>query len=61
MQSSLVNDWAREDGFSIVHQGDGQPIKPIRPFAVKMPLDDELVDLKGLLGPLTKRTTLSLH
>src|SRR5712692_1708048 len=45
MQSRLVNDRAREDGFSIVHQSDGQPIKPLRPFTVKMPLDDDLVDL----------------
>src|SRR6266568_8894378 len=45
MQSGLVNDWAGEDGFSIVHHGDGQPIKPLRPFTVKMPLDDDLVDL----------------
>src|SRR5947209_20251597 len=45
MQSGLVNDWAGEDGFSIVHQSDGQPIKPVRPFTVKMPLDDDPVDL----------------
>src|SRR6266568_6123688 len=49
MQSGLVNDWAREDGFSIVHHGDSQSIKPIRPFRVKMPLDDNLVDLKALV------------
>src|SRR2546428_10199844 len=29
MQGGLINDWAREDGFSIVHHGDGQSIKPI--------------------------------
>src|SRR5437762_8210694 len=45
MQGSLINYWASEDGFSIVHQSDGQPIKPLRPFTVKMPLDDDLVDL----------------
>src|SRR5947209_20352814 len=45
MQSGLVNDWAGENGFSIVHQSDGQPIKPLRPITVKMPLDDDPVDL----------------
>ena len=61
MQGGLIREWAGQDGFPTAHQCDGQPIKPIRPFAVKIPLDDELVDLKDLLGPLTKRTTLSLH
>ena len=45
MQSGLVNDGAGEDGFAIVHQSDSQSIKPVRPLMVKMPLDDDLVDL----------------
>jgi hypothetical protein len=45
MQSSLVSDWARENGFSILQQSDSQSIKPVRPFAVKMSLDYDLVDL----------------
>src|SRR5438094_816107 len=49
MQSRLINYWAREDGFSIVHHSDGQSIKPLRPFTVKMPLDDNLVDLLSIV------------
>src|SRR2546421_6982826 len=45
MQGSLINYWASEDGFSSVHKSDGQPIKPLRPFTVKMPLDDDPVNL----------------
>src|SRR5215471_14666581 len=28
MQGRLIDEWARENGFSIVHQGDGQSVKP---------------------------------
>ena len=45
MQSGLVNDWASQDGFSMVHQSDGQPIKPIRPFTVEMSFDGNAVDV----------------
>src|SRR5947209_20576235 len=45
MQGGLVNDWARGNGFAIVHQSDGQPIKPLRPFTVQMPLDGNAVDI----------------
>src|SRR5579863_955763 len=45
MQSGLVNDWAREDGFSIVHHSDVQSIKPIRPLTVEMSFDGNAVDV----------------
>src|SRR5579859_4106101 len=45
MQRGLVNDWATQDSFSTVHLGDGQSIKPLRPFTLKMSLDSNAVDV----------------